>query len=84
MVKVWKNLKESGPPPINKRKYYMVYHPMYTGYAFKCSYSEYGFAGIHAQTMITDVTHYRCCGKSEIDHQLSNEELKVISNMAIL
>ena len=77
MNKTWKSISKNGYPPVNKRKYYIVYHPDYTGYAFKCSFVEAGFAGINVGTMI-DATHYRDCGKTEKDHQLTDDELEKV------
>jgi len=68
------------PPQIqvsNSRRRYMVYHPEYGGYVFKCWFTDSGFACNTVESMIKG-THYRLAKKGEKDRQLSPEEIAEI------
>ncbi len=77
----WKKVTDGLPesePRKRGRKRYMAYSPKYQGYVFRCWYNN-GFGCDSAQTMVSDVTHYRPAKKSEKCHQLNKIELAKIA-----
>ncbi|MCV6612874.1 MAG: hypothetical protein OIF55_19125 [Amphritea sp.] len=77
----WNRLIDSKPSTKPKsKKRFMVYHPIYTGYAFRCWYEESaGFGCDEVQSMISNVTHWRPAGHTEKSRQLSMEKIAQIN-----
>lgn len=75
-----------GLPPIQSRKArrrYMVYSPVYGGYAFRCWFAKAGWGCDSVMTMISDVTHWRVARKGEGDGQLSPAEIDLLTKVAL-
>jgi hypothetical protein len=71
-----------GLPPIQGRKArrrYMVYSPVYGGYAFRCWFAKAGWGCDSVSSMISDVTHWRVARKGEGDGQLPLAELECLT-----
>lgn len=71
-----------GLPPIQSRKArrrYMVYSPVYGGYAFRCWFTKAGWGCDSVMSMISDVTHWRVARKGEGDGQLPSAELDLLA-----
>lgn len=75
----WNSAHTRPNAPHKSKKRFMVYHPMYGGYVFRCWYdAKIGFGCDDVESMISDVTHWRPAGKTEKSRQLTVDELSKI------
>jgi hypothetical protein len=78
----WISVKESGFPQDQdfkrERRRYIAFRPSHMGYVYRCWYKD-GFGSDSAQSMLSNVTHYRIARRGEKDHQISASDFEKLT-----